>query len=192
MKKLKKKVAALGVGLSLMVSAVASMSASAATYVNWRPSYAPTSGTFYASKTAVIVQDLVWTSSQVTEFGKYILRRTEEFEFRPYDPARSVWNGSTTTNSNLPRVYYEDDDPDDVTIGCGDVSQLRSGTAYYATMGLRTAAGFTDNAHPYTFEAELCEYIPLASEIKDDYLPLEYSRYRDKLNNVTFGNDYNW
>lgn len=50
MKKLKKKIAALGVGLSLMVSALASMSASAAaSYANWRPYYAPMSGTFYAS-----------------------------------------------------------------------------------------------------------------------------------------------
>lgn len=147
---------------------------------------------FMLVKSSVIVQDLVWTSSQLSNFSSFILRHTEEFEFRPSDPARSVWNGSTTTSSNLPRAYYEDDDPDDVTIGCGDVLQLRSGTAYYATMGLRTAAGFTDNGHPYTFEAELCRYIPGLSDAINDYEPLEYSRFRDGINNVNFGSDYSW
>ncbi len=194
MKNLKKKIVAFGLGLATMASSVMSMSASAAAkYENWRPTYAPTSGTFYASKSAVIVQDLCWTSSQLSEFSNYTLRHTEEFEFRPNKPAKEVWNGATTANSNLPRAYFEDDDENDVTIGCGDVSQIRSGTACYGTMGLNTASAFTeDEPTYYTFEAELCEYVPVATEIKDDYLPLKYSRYRDWINRATFGQDYNW
>jgi len=193
MKSLKKKIVALGLGLATMASSVMSMSASAAAeYKNWRPNYAPISGTFYASKSAVIVQDLCWDASQVSDLSDFRLRHTEEFEFRPSKPAEEVWNGSTTTNSNLPRAYFEDDDPDDVTIGCGDVSQLRSGTAYYGTMGLNTAPGFTNNKLTYNFEAELCEYIPGASEFLNDYLPLEYSRFRDWDNEATFGEDYSW
>lgn len=122
----------------------------------------------------------------------YTLRHTEEFEFRPSIAAESVWNGATTTNSNHPRAYFEYDDPDDVTIGCGDISKLQSGTSYYGTLGLNTAAGFTNNKLPYTFEAELCEYVPGGTEIFDDYWPLKYSRYRDWVNVATFGEDYNW
>lgn len=59
MKTFKKKIATLGMALVTAVSAAIPMSTSAAaTYENWRPDYAPTSGTFYASKTAAIVQGL--------------------------------------------------------------------------------------------------------------------------------------
>ncbi len=197
MKNLKKKIVALGLCLATMASSMASMSASAAAkYENWRPTYAPISGTFYASKSAVIVQDLCWDSSQLSELSGFLLRHTEEFEFRPSIAATSVWNGATTTDSNLPRAYFEGDDPnedsDDATIGCGDVSQIRSGTAYYGVMGLNTASGFTNNKLTYNFEAELCEHVPGASEFLDDYLPLKYSRFRDWDNVATFGEDYSW
>lgn len=154
MKNLKKKLAALGVGLAVMASSATAISASAWTKVEWPGFYTPKVGNFTASVSRVQVTNMRWTSDQTTAFNPPLqpTPNTEqngvEFEFRPkqvegadgvkrYTP-HDIWSNKTSETSNLPMAYFEFQpyDDDDIAICCGDLKFIEAEKTYYGTMGL--------------------------------------------------------
>jgi len=151
--KLKSKIAALAAAAMMATSAL-SMSASAITWADWGDNFfTPNSGSFYASNTQVFVKDLRWSADNLENIRRqqtaatsvYWGFYTAEFEFRPVGTtAPAVWEKALDLYSNLPSYFSEPEvgkevtDPDDVTIGCGKVSECSSSTSYYTEFDDRT------------------------------------------------------
>lgn len=198
MKSLKKKLAALGVGLAVMASSVVSMSASAWSYENWRAWFAPYTGTAYAFGTSVQVMNMQWNSTQIanfmgllpTSFGAlYGL----EFEFSPDVEDKSlIWDSKRSHSSNLPQAYSECQwyDPDDVTIGTRDIKCLTAETSYYGYLYLNQGTTPT-SGRKYRFSVEFGEGFPPFNLI--DYLPIYETYYENSAQpNVNFGSRCHW
>ena len=206
MKNLKKRLVALGLGLATMASSVMSVSASAYPWepVDWPGAYTPSTGRFFANSSLVRVTDLYWPASDINNASGVPLKQGIEFEFRPQENVQQrpngfhdIWKSNTSNTSNLPDAYFEfqpvDDDTDDVAICCGNTNYLVTHISYYGYMNLEKQPSFNSStALPYTFESELGRYIPLVSDIKDDYVPLKGATYLDGGNNVVFGTEYSW
>lgn len=207
MRKIKRKLTAIGMCLAFMAASASSLTASAATWESWRPFYAPYTGSFYADADRVQVSGLKWNTSQITTMVQTfpcnaISWHGLEFEFRPHiDPdgytrpvnKNVIWGVTSTTYSNLPNSYFENQpsDPDDVSLGCKKVNALVAGTSYYSQMNFRTGAG-SPYIGDYTFEVEVGQWIPVASNVVDDYFPIRYSPYLSAENNVWFATNYSW
>lgn len=200
MRKLKKRLAALGVGLAVMATSVASLSASAWSKVDWPGFYTPAGGSFTASESRVQVTNMRWTSDQTTAFNPPLqpTPNTEqngiEFEFRPCQNPHTVWAEKTSETSNFPLAYFEfqPSDDDDIAVCCGDLKYVVAGTTYYGTMGLKKQPSFTNSNLAYTFESEYGTWAGIASAIMQDYVPIFGAWYKDAQNNATFGHYYGW
>jgi len=194
MKNFKKKIAALGLAVATVASSVMSVSASAWERVDWPGFYTPQSGKFFASGSVVQVTNMRWSANQISEFSDNILKHGIEFEFRPSLNPHNVWSGVVSSSSNLPEAYFEfqPDDDDDIAVCCGQVKGIQNGAVYYGVMSLTKQPGFTTTNLPYTFESEYGKWVPVASNIKDDYWPLYGATYNDGGNNVLFGQSYSW
>jgi len=208
MKHLKKKLAALGIGLAVAASSAVSMTASAVwpTQVNWpgyndpslnKEFYLPYTGSFYASTYMVEVRDLKWDEYDVEIFSAandvYSDPAGIEFEFRPRVGKDAVWSSKGVTSSNFPSVYYEFQlfDRNDVSIGFGDVRDIEAGVSYYARMSLEknpSFSGATGTQLDYTFEAEYGRKIWPTEEYDPNY----YTVYNNGENNVKLGQKYYW
>lgn len=203
MRNLKKKLAALVLGLATMASSVMSMSASALTYDDWVDGeYKPLTGRFYADNSQVSVANLTWYGP---DFGTTLTKYPDdeywwhsiEFEFRPQlntngvETKNDIWGETTTVSSTFPYAYRifenQSTDPDDVSVGCKRISALNAGQAYSARMYMNTDPG-APTTHNYTFEVEL----GIMPANGNDSLPLRCVRYGDSVNNVSFGNVYTW
>ncbi len=197
MKNIKKKIAALSLGLATMASSVMSINASAIwpTNVDWPGFYTPYTGKFYASTTAVKVSDFSWSSAQTDSFASTTLRYGLEFEFRPNGVTKDdVWSEHLSEATNMPTAFFEfqASDPDDIAIGCGQLSAVWAGNVYYASMSLRKNPSFNQTNLAYTFESEYGRWVPIVSSVLQDFDPINYAVYLDSYNNVNFGRTYSW
>lgn len=192
MKNFKKKIVALGLGLSVMVSSMMSMGASAATGYSWGPQYfTPDTGSFWANSRLVEVwnlkwnyQDLVALSNKQAEEG---LDLTVEYEFRPEADSHSIWASVRSFTSNLPSAFYELQvfDHDDISIGSRKVTNCSTITTYYGDLGTNPADSASVVTRNYMFESELGKWMLV------DSLPLAYERYKNGAT-CTFDTTYTW
>jgi len=191
MRKLKKRLAALGIGMTVLATSAMSMSASAVNYTSWWNFYTPRVGEFSASTTLLSVTDIRWTVDQQSALclvlGDSAPKASVEFEFRPIDPSKenphvnphTIWekaNGNPI--SNLPDVHFEFQrgDPDDVSIACNNFYSCIPGVTYYAYQSMTPLPGAPTN-HQYIFECEVGAFMGI------DSLPLYCSEY-------PYGNTY--
>lgn len=196
MSKLKKRLAALGVGLAVMATSVASLGTSAADIDSWPAYYTPYTGSFLAGPESVRVSGVKWTSSQLTQMAESFhlpaCPVSMEFEFRPYSPnnlsehvnPHTIWGGKRYCTSNLPSVYYEfqSGDPDDVAICTADVTACQPNASYYGTMEMYLKDKAT--CYPYIFETELGYYVGAV----DESMPTRYAQHTMSY----FGPSYSW
>lgn len=187
-----------------MATSALSMSASAATKVEWGDNFfTPNSGSFYASNTQVFVKDLKWSTKNIAgvvrqqramssvRWGFY----AAEFEFRPVGTsAPSVWQKALDLYSNLPEYYSEPaegeavTDPNDVSIGCRKLAECDSGQTYYGYLSL-APTNSAPQSGTFVFETEYDWHVPLASDISGDTFPLQYAPYPTE---TQFGTVTNW
>lgn len=205
MRKLKKRLASFGVGLTMLVASVMPPSASAVSTIPWPGAFTPQNGSFFATSTVVSVRDLRWSLSQVLTFNPPLNPTQEinglEFEFRPQpdkiarpNGTHDIWARATDQVSNLPVFYceFQPDDYDDVAVCCGDLRVLSSSTTYYGHMFMEKKPSFTIAHLPYTFESEYGTWVGIPSIIEQDYLPVLCATYLNGEYNVTFGGVYSW
>jgi len=181
MRKLKKRLAALGIGMTVLAASVMSMSASAVNYTSWWNFYTPRVGEFSASTTLLSVTDIRWTIDQQSGLclvlGDSAPKASVEFEFRPVSPMddpHDIWEkkGSDYPISNLPDAYCEFQwwDHNDVTLGCGRFYSCLPGTTYYAYQSMVPLSGAPTNEQ-YIFECEV------GADMGVDSLPLYCAEY---------------
>lgn len=187
MKNFKKKIVALGAGLSVMVSTVMSMGASAATPDAWPAFYVPYSGTCYASAGSVRVNDLKWSASQLEQIKQqqlinpgFYIPVSMELEFRTVNSAgvavdtHDIWkskDGALLTNMPNASFEFQWYDPDGVTfviptIGAG----IFADQSYYANQTMTPTTSSSGSNMYYIFECELGDWFVI------DSLPIRYSQ----------------
>lgn len=198
MRKLKKRLAALGVSLAVMATSMMSLGASAYTYYDdWGPRYfTPQSGEFYALDSGVCVRKLYWSEASIRRIQQEQMAQdyipqyyTSEFEFRPkdYHPYQ-IWSSFKSFSSNMPSAYKECEFElwgNDVTIGCKRTAQSIAGKEYYGYLN------FNELSNPpfyplYTFESEY----GLNPTNSEDSIP-QYSEVYN-LGTTMFNNIYSW
>lgn len=197
MRKLKKRLAALGVGLAVMATSMMSMGASAWSYENWRARFAPYTGTAYAFGANVQLMNMQWNSTQIANFmgllpTSYGALYGLEFEFTPDIDKNLIWDSKRSHSSNLPQVYSECQwyDHDDVTIGTRDAKALVAENSYYGYLYLNQGTTST-TGRKYRFSIELGEGFPPFNLI--DYLPLYETYYENNAEpSVNFGSRCHW
>lgn len=195
MKSLKKRLVTLGIGLAVMATSAMSLTASALEYDDWPAYYTPYSGKFYAGTTSIQVDNLKWSASQLDTIRDNLGHGLMgvEFEFRPKENdgvtslnPKTIWTGKSGNGmeiSNMPLSYAEFD-KDDVSIGCGYVSNCNDSTVYYGVLYLNPAENAPANPR-YILECELG--IGLHGV---DYWPLRCCEYRNTVTRL--GSNYSW
>lgn len=204
MRKIKKKLAAIAMGLAFMATLATSLTASAYTYYgDWGPRYfTPQSGSFYASEYGVRVTDMYWSYASIRRIQQeqmqveYIpAKYTAEFEFRPKTSGgetlrpNQIWSSYKSFSSNMPFAYSEYElgyiFANDVTIGCGCIAQSTAGKAYYGYLNLNKAASPPSGSY-YEFNSE---YGLLPGTASD---PTPYYDEFYNLSKTFFNTTYSW
>lgn len=183
MRKLKKRLAALGVGLAVMATSVMSMGASAESvsddkWTEWPAYFVPYKGEFYADTTVVCVRNIKWSHTQKTAIADRNpnVWTSMEFEFRPQTPTKdphNIWSGTNGAMlTNIPGGSFEFQlwDRNDVTVVFPNLSNCVPETSYYATQAMTPQTNGATNVS-YIFECELGRYGLV------DSTPIAYSEY---------------
>lgn len=174
------------VTVSVLLFALLTIAASAATFHKWGPQYfTPYTGVMGAYSDGVLATDMYWSAEQITSIKNAggIGFKTLEFEFRPFsnvpgnltkkvDP-RDIWyNDSSKLSfiSNYPSSYMEFDE-DDVAVCCARAVELVADQFYYGIISMEIKPGITTTNRYVLFESEFGRQI-----VVGDSLPYEYEQ----------------